>query len=303
MTVENTLPKLTELAADFGDVHRDAIFECTGFAGGAGPQLLCCAVTPRLLQRAISQSSTAAVVVPPSLAREVPETLGLLVASDAEIAFWHIHNLFVQNQLVYPVCEQDVHSDVIIDSSAIVEPGVRIGAGVHIAAGAIVKSGTTLESGVRIDEGAIIGGEGLFVRRRPGQMLRIIHAGGVRIGRDCWIMSGAQVSRAVFAGETHLGARVALGPGVNVGHSVSVGEGTSVAGRASIAGFARVGADVWIGPGAVISSEIVIGDGARVELGAVVGVSVPEKERWSGFFARPHRVMMRIGAVLARENG
>jgi UDP-3-O-[3-hydroxymyristoyl] glucosamine N-acyltransferase len=295
--------RLSEIALSPSSVIRDADFDRTGFASASVGRVLCCAAAPKYLRTAVSSAAITAVVTTPELAADVPDRLGLIVDDDPEIAFYVLHNHLARAHGMRTEVEHEVDPTAVIDPSALIEHGCRIGPGVHVEARAIIHAGTVLEAGVHVAEGAQIGCDGLFVRRRPGFMLRAEHMGGVRIGAGSVVLAEAVVQRPVFAEFTELGPRVAIGPRTSVAHGVIIGPDTSVAGGATLAGSSRIGAGVWIGPGAVISSEIEIGDGARIELGAVVGRSVPAGERQSGFFARSHRVMLRIGAALTRDHG
>lgn len=92
MKQDSVMHRLSEVVGEEGEVRRDAAFARTGFAGDGGGRVLCCAAAPRWLRRALAQPDTAAVVAPPDLAAEVPEGIGVLVAEDAEMAFWRLHN-------------------------------------------------------------------------------------------------------------------------------------------------------------------------------------------------------------------
>jgi len=290
--------RLAEVAAAFGDLRRDAAFDRTGFAGDGGGRILCFAADPRFLRHALAQPDTAAVITTPALADRVPEPLGLLVAEDPDIAFWGLHNRLVLDHGMGVSVEEAVDPSAEIHPAALVAPGCRIGAGVRIGAGAIIEAGTVLAEGVHVGAGAQIGCEGLFVRRRPGLILRVEHAGGVEIGPAAVILPGAMIQRDVRPEFTRIGARSVIANRASVSHGARIGDDATVAGGAVICGHVAIGDGVWIGPGAVVRDRAEIGAAARVEIGAVVGGSVGPGERVSGVFAGPHRQMVRLRAKL-----
>ena len=302
MTAPSPRP-LADVAAGFGAVRRDAVFDRTGFAGDGGARILCCAAGGRYLKRALAQPDTAAVITTPDLADQVPEPLGLLVADDPEIAFWRLHNRLALDHGMRVSVESAVDPSAEIHPAALVAPGCRIGAGVRIGAGAIIEAGTVLAEGVHVGAGVRIGCEGLFVRRRPGLILRVEHAGGVEIGPDAVILPGAMIQRDVRPEFTRIGARSVIANRASISHGTRIGDDATVAGGAIICGHAVIGDGVWIGPGAVVRDRAEIGAAARVEIGAVVGGSVGPGERVSGVFAGPHRQMVRLWAKLKDGEG
>lgn len=119
--------RLAEVAAFEGAVLRDAAFDRTGFAGDGGGRVLCCAAAARFLRRALAQPETAAVVVPPDLAAEVPEGIGALVAEDAEMAFWRLHNRLAREFGLRVAVEPFVDPSAESHPEALVSADVRLG--------------------------------------------------------------------------------------------------------------------------------------------------------------------------------
>lgn len=288
-----------------GRVLRDAPFRHTGFAAdaAAGRAVLLLAADRRWLAPARAAPGAAGLVVPPELAGEVPAPLGLMVAEDPEIAFWELHNHLVRSRGMGPEVAHDVHPEAAIHPSATVEPGCRIGPGVSVGPGAAILAGTILEAGVVIGPGAIVGAEGLFTRRRPGRVLKVLHAGGVHVGPEAEIQAGCLVGRAVTPGFTRIGARALVSTGATVSHGVELGEDVTLGGGAVVCGYTRVGARAWIGPNATVADRLEIGADARVEIGATLVRDVPAGGRYAGLFARPHAAMRRMSVALRRIAG
>ena len=215
------------------------------------------------------------------------------------MAFWRIHNEFAALRPVQVAVEPFVDPSARIHRDAHVEPGCRIGRDVVVDADVMIHAGTVLEDGAHVRFGAILGCEGTMCKRRPGTVLQVAHVGGVHVGAGAQIFARALIQRGVFAKFTRIGARAAMAADSFVSHETSIGDDTTVSYRAAIAGFTTIGERVWIGPNAIVSNLLEIGDDARVEIGAVVVRSIPAGARYSGLFARPHRLMRRMSLALA----
>lgn len=291
--------RLCEIVPDTVSILRDAEFDRTGFASARTGQVLCCAAAPKYLRTALGSPAVTAVVTTPALAAEVPETLGLIVDDDPEIAFYLLHNHLARQHGMRTEVAHEVDPSAVIDPSALIENGCRIGPGVHVEAGAFVMRGTVLEAGVTVRVGAMIGVAGRFAKRRPGLLLQVEQVGGVHVGRDAEIEAGAIVQREVHPNFTRIGERVILGNRSTVSHGTIVGDDSTIAVGAMVCGYVTLGSRSWIGPAAVVSDSLEIGTNARVEIGSVVVRDVPDGERWSGLFAGPHRAMLRLGVQVS----
>jgi UDP-3-O-[3-hydroxymyristoyl] glucosamine N-acyltransferase len=291
--------RLSEVApADgaLGEVLRDAAFARTDYATAETGPVLACAAKRTYLDLALRGGAVTALVVPPELAAEVPEPIGVLVDPDPEIAFYRLHNLLARDHGMRVQVENFVDPTASIHPEAWVEPGCHIGPGVTIEARAVVQTGTILDEGVTVGVGAMVGIAGRYVKRRPGLLLRVEQVGGVHVGREAEIEAGAMVQREVHPGFTRIGERSVIGVGASVSHGTVVGDDATLAVGAMVCGYVTIGPGAWIGPGAVVTNSIEIGAGARLEIGAVAVRDVPAGERWSGLFAGPHRAMLRLGA-------
>jgi len=291
--------RLSEVAPDREAVLRDAEFDRTDYATAATGPALACAANRTYLEIALRGGAVTALIVPPELADDVPDPVGVLVDADPEIAFYRLHNHLARDHGMRVEVESFVHPTASIHPEAWVEPGCHVGPDVTIEARAVVHAGTVLEEGVLVGSGALVGCDGRVVRRRPGLKLRATHVGGVRVGAEAEILPGVIVQRATFADFTEIGPRTILTSGALVGHGTRIGTDCTVAVNATICGYSRIGDRVWIGPGSTISSVIEIGDDARVEIGAVVVRSISAGARYSGFFARSHDKMRRMSELLS----
>lgn len=300
---------LTPIAAQdfsrFAQIVRPGEFCATGFADVDFVQgALVCALAPRYLDQAVANAAVSAIVTTPALVPDLlarmdaagRDDLAVLGADDAQQAFYLIHNALITGHGLCAPLQQGIHPDTQIDPTAIVDPYVQIGPQVSIAAGAVIGAGTVLDAGAHIGPGALVGVDGHFSKRFGGELLRIRHAGGVKIGARSQVLAGAIVQRALHSDFTQIGADCVIAPGAQIGHGVSVGDGSTLTGGVIVAGYTRIGREAWIGPGAVIRNLTRIGDNARVDIGAVVATPVPARGHMAGFFALPRARALRMMA-------
>ena len=289
----------------FAQVVRPGRFCATGFADLASVQdTLSCALEQRYLDQAVANAAVSAIITTPALAPDLltdidaagRDDLAVLCADDAQRAFYLIHNALISDHGLCAPLRPGIHPDTQIDPTAIVDPHVQIGSQVSIAAGAMIGRGTILDAGVHIGPGALVGVDGHFSKRFGGELLRIRHAGGVRIGARSQVLAGAIVQRALHSDFTQIGTDCVIAPGAQIGHGVSIGDGSTLTGGVIVAGYTRIGRDVWIGPGAVIRNLTEIGDNARIDIGAVIATPVPARGHMAGFFALPRARALRMMA-------
>jgi UDP-3-O-[3-hydroxymyristoyl] glucosamine N-acyltransferase len=152
----------------------------------------------------------------------------------------------------------------------------------------MVLERTITGAGVRLRAGCVIAADGMELKRVDGAVVRLEHAGGVRLGDRVEIHANAVVVRAVLGGFTEIGDDTVVGSLVNVAHGVRIGRRCFLPDTCMVAGAVTVGDDVVIDPNATIAHELHIGDGSRITLGAVVTKDVPAGQKVSGNFAIPH---------------
>lgn len=271
-------------------VERDAVFESLGTVVHRQPRMLVFVEEPKYLAAVRANDAIACVIVPPSIAPDVPSGYGLAVAEDARGSFYRLHNRLARETTFY---WQDFPTEIdptaSIDEAAYVAPkNVRIGARVRIEPLAAVLERTIIGDDAVLRAGCTIGTQGFEHKRIDGEIFPVEHAGAVRFGNRVEIQANSTVDRSVFGGFTELGDDTKLDNLVHIAHNVVVGRRCLIAASAMIAGTVTMGDDVWIGPNATISSGVAIGNGASVTLGSVVTRDVPDGGRVTGNWAVPH---------------
>ena len=269
-------------------VARDGAFSSLGFANQRRPGMLTFLVSEEFSADVARNDAISCVLATPDVADSVPAGIGLAVCDDPRLAFYHLHNhLATATSFYRTIGAGRISPTARVHPTAFVAPDVEIEDGVEIGPNAVVLPGTSVGAGSVIRAGSVIGSEGFQVIHWDNQVLRVVHAGTVRIGRGVDIHANCCVDRGLF-GETAVGDEATIDNLVYVAHEVRIGERCRIGAHAVINGSAVLGDDAWIGPGAVLSNGISIGSQAIVTMGAVVTRDVPPSVRVSGNFAIDH---------------
>jgi UDP-3-O-[3-hydroxymyristoyl] glucosamine N-acyltransferase len=250
-----------------------------------------------------------------------PSARALLVVPDADLAMLKLLEAFAPKP-VRPA--PGVHPSAVVDASARIAPDARIGAlcvigpGTEVASGAVLHPRVTLGAHVRVGErtelhpgvvvydrceigaecvlhaNASIGADGFGFRPDPSGrgVVKVPHAGIVRIGNRVEIGAGACIDRAKFDA-TVIGDGTKIDNLVQIAHNCRIGRSCVICGLSGLAGSVTLGDGVTIGGSCGIADALTIGPGAT--LGAKSGLmhDVPAGETWLGYPAQPAREQLR----------
>ncbi len=219
------------------------------------------------------------------------DSFGLCVVENPRLAYFLLHNALCER--VEYVGER---YSTRVDPTAKISPmaciaaqNVVIGAHTVIEEFVSIKENTVIGDNCVIRAGSIIGGTGFEIKNDGEKTITVTHVGGVTIGNNVEIQQNSCVDKAIYPWDkTILHDHVRVNSLVQIAHGVKVGRFTEIVAHASIQGRVKIGENVWIGPGSVIRNGIEIGNRARVNMGAVVTLSVPDDMAVSGNFAREH---------------
>ncbi|MGB6105267.1 MAG: DapH/DapD/GlmU-related protein [Pusillimonas sp.] len=242
------------------------------------------------LRQALQNRNVSAVITTPQLAAEIPQDqpIGVVCSKDPRLSFFTLYNKLYHKQSIRPLEPSRGHS-CSIHGSAIVSASTRIGNRVEIGPGVVISENVEIGDDVFIDANVVIGAEGLLtLRDHNGRLLRVKHAGGVRIGTGCMILAGATIAKSLYASPTSIDAECQVGIMSNIGHGASIGDDTVVSGNCVVAGRTKIGRSVWIGSSCSIAQGLRIGDGAQIKMGSVVVSNIAEQSIVSGNFAIAH---------------
>ncbi len=275
-------------------IERDGSFENLGFITHRRPKLLVFIEQEKFLEMLSSNDNVSSVVTTSELASQIPEQYSLAVVEKPRRFFYDLHNyLASKTEFYWENFENEIAPSAKINRRAIVaDKNIKIGDNTVIEAGVNVLEKTVIGDDVILRSGCTVGTEGFQFIRDGADVVKVLHAGGVKIGNNVEVQANSAISRSIFGGFTELGEGTKLDNLVHVAHDVKIGKRCLLAAAAMIAGSVRMGNDVWIGPGASISSEIVIEDNANVTIGAVVTRDVGKGQRVTGNFAVDHKLFI-----------
>lgn len=172
-------------------------------------------------------------------------------------------------------------NNVVIGENAVIEEFVSIKENTVIGDNCVIRAGTK------------IGGPGFEIKNDGEKTITVTHIGGVRIGNNVEIQQNSNVDKAIYPwDDTIIEDHVRINSLVQIAHGDKIGSFTEIVAGASIQGRVQIGRNVWIGPNSVIRNGISVGDNARVNMGSVVTLSVPDGHAVSGNFARDHDTLI-----------
>ncbi|MBN2711222.1 MAG: UDP-3-O-(3-hydroxymyristoyl)glucosamine N-acyltransferase [Planctomycetes bacterium] len=199
--------------------------------------------------------------------------------------------------------------NVSIGACAIIEPGAEIGDGCAIYPNAyighdsklgkdcVVYPGTVVYHRVQIGNrvilhaNSVVGSDGFGYAWNGSEHVKIPQVGIVVICDDVEIGACTTIDRARF-GKTMIGPGTKLDNQIQIAHNVELGAKCAFAAQSGVSGSTTVGNGVLMGGQSGIAGHIDIGDGAIFSGKSGVTKSLPGGEHYSGYPARPHKVMI-----------
>lgn len=220
------------------------------------------------------------------------ENRGILAIDEPRVFFFCLHNYLAKRdgymRGIFPSC--------IAESARISEKTEISDVNVVIGENVIIESFVTIYSNVKIGDnsiiraGAVIGGSGFEFKRYAGGILKVEHAGGVKIGNHVEIQNNTCIDRAIYPwDDTTIGDNSKIDNLVYIAHGVKVDRNVLIVANAGIGGRTEISEESWVGLGATIRNGINIGKGARANMGAVVTKNIDEHQAVTGNFAINHK--------------
>lgn len=228
-------------------------------------------------------------------ANALSQDYGICIVDNPRIAYFKLHNALSGDRKyardVFPT--KIAKSAKISKMAHIAENNVIIGENAVIEEFVSIKENTVIGENTIIRSGSVIGGTGFEIKNSDDGLWTVNHIGGVILGKNVEIQQCTTIDKAIYPWDnTVLDDHVKINSQVQIAHGVKIGRDTEVVANAGIQGRVKIGKNVWIGPNTAIRNGISIGDNARVNIGAVVTLDVPEGMAVSGNFAREHSVMI-----------
>ena len=285
--------KLSNYTPASATIARDAEFARLGSGDADCKGLLAYADSLKYLKKALGNKSLTCLITTPELAKQVPERVGLMMATNPRDAFYSVHLQFINESRYGLPFEPSIGMSCRIHPSAQVAEGCRIGDNVTIGEQVIVRAPVWIGSNVTIESGAKLGIDGILYNRTSKGPRLIPHGGYVKIHDHAILMTNSVVVRSVHDTDlTEVGESALIGLASIVGHEAKVGARAIISNQCVIARKSIVGTDAFLGTQSMVKENICIGACANVMAGSVVISNVPAGATVSGNFAVDHRKRM-----------
>jgi len=272
------------------DVIRDINIGATYYTNSEIKDTFTFALSDEFIHIANQNKNIAAIITTKELSNKVIDSKGLVISNNVKKDFFNLHNYLVfHHEMKYELKANSVSNLANISKTAHIGKNVFIGKNVEIGHFTVIEENCSIDDNTIIGDHVVIGARGLHnTRVSKDEFIHVFDAGGVKIGKNCEVLSGCVIQKSYFCEATIIEDFTKLGPLVNVGHGTKIGKRCLVTGGVVIAGFNEIGNDVWIGPSSTIAHGLKIGNNVGVKLGSVVITNLKDNENVSGNFAFSH---------------
>ncbi|MDB5379104.1 MAG: UDP-3-O-acylglucosamine N-acyltransferase [Rubritepida sp.] len=318
---------LTTIAAAVGgafDGDPERSFSGVGSLEAATSEEVSFCEAPRYAS-ALRATGAGAVLVPGTLASQVPQGCVAIVCPSPAAAFGKVAALFHPG----PKPQARIDPTAIVAADAVIGEGteigpmsvigagarigedcligpmVTVGTGVVLGAGCVLHSHASIShaicaDGVVLHPGARVGQEGFgFTVAPDGRFETAPQLGLVELGRGVEVGANSCVDRGALA-NTVLGEGTRLDNLVQVGHNVRTGRGCILVAQVGVSGSTVMGDYVSAGGQAGFAGHLSIGSRARIGAQAGVIQDLPAEAEVFGTPAAPIREVFRALQVLRR---
>jgi|GEM_PF-3185744 len=158
-----------------------------------------------------------------------------------------------------------IHPTAIIDYDHVV-----IGDFCIIEKNVVIDKNSIIGNYVIIREGAVIGSEGFEFRRIAGEIVPVVHLGGIIIGDNAVIGPRVCIDKSVLGEYTEVGASADIRSEVQIGHGIKIGCSTTILDGTMVGGYAKIGNQVTIGRHCSIADGLNLVDGAVIPDSAII---------------------------------
>lgn len=272
---------------------RDAEVNLTHYADQSIDGIVCFALNENFIEKANKNEFVKAIITYEQFSDLVEASKGLIISKNPKKDYYLLHNYMYEQGHMKLVTKTSIHESAQIASTAIIDENVVIHENVVIDEYAVIKSNSIIGSNSYIGPHAVIGARGMHNTKIDGHFMHVHDAGGVKIGENCEVLTGAVIQKSYHKEMTKIGDETKVSVKVNIGHGTCVGKRTLIAGNTQIAGYVLVGDDVWIGPSSTVSHGLKVSNNSEIKLGSVVIKSIKEGTEVSGNFAYNHNNHLR----------
>ena len=275
----------------------------------------------RRRSRELQATMAAAVFISQADLGLAPPGCARLVVRSPQAAWAHVATV-LHPPIGHDVASGAIHPSAHLEAGVSVSPGAVVGPGAAVGSGTVIGPGAVVGPGVQIGRSCSIGANATVAFALLGD--RVSLAAGARIGEAGFGVAGSeagavdvpQLGRVILQDGVTVGANSCVDRGawddtvigenskldnlVHVAHNVRMGRNCRLAAYTGISGSVVIGDGAIFGGKAGVADQLSIGEGAAIGASASVFKSVPPRETWTGFPARPMRQWLREQATLAK---
>lgn len=214
----------------------------------------------------------------------------ILLSPDPRLDFFKFHNYLCHNTDFYAENKGLVvgNNCKISKLTAIASRNVTIGDNVVIEDFVKIYENVIIGDNSIIRSGCAIGVEGYQSIYEGACLIKVEHAGGVKIGKDVEIKNNCCIARHMFRDYTTIGDGSLLDNLSYFAHGAKCAKRCRIAANATILGSVIIGNDVWVGPASTITSAVTIGNHVNISIGSVVSQDLADHSHVTGNFAIDH---------------
>jgi len=246
------------------------------------------ALRKQAVKKMNKDTSISCIITLSDLADYVDKDKGVVISENPKKDFLKLHNQLAKISL--PIIEESfIHESASISPTAIINESVIIKENVKVGHFSVIESCSVIEKDVQIDSNVVIGARGMQSTLFNGELFDLRYAGGVIIGENTRILTGAVIQKPYQPFFTKVGCNTVISTNVIVGHGCDIGDRTMISGGSGVAGNTVIENDVWVGAGAKISGNLRIGEKSEIKIGSVVIENVKNDQSVSGNFAVSHK--------------
>ena len=276
-------------------IARDGSFEHLGLFNSSLPNLLIFVESEKYLALAVSKLNISAVITTEAIAKDLPNSWGIIISQSPKITFFKIHNWLVRHTKFYGGSfKTQIDDSANIHPTAYIAPmNVLIGRHCCIGPHVVILENSFLKDEVVIGPNSTIGTVGLEYKRDGDQFLKVEHIAKVILHRGVEIQDCSSIAKGIFQ-DVEIGEHTKIGSLVRVGHEVKIGCCCIIGSHSIISGSAILEDEVWLGVSTTISNGVHIGKQAKVLIGAVVINDVKQGQQVAGNFAVAKRLFFKF---------
>lgn len=218
------------------------------------------------------------------------EEFAYIITKDDRGVFFSILNEFFSehSSFLMPDKNSQQFIEFCITNSIHVDRKVILGENIIIYPNVVILGKVEIGDNTVIGPGTVIGFDGFgYTKSSKGNLTKIVHFGGVRIGKNVEIGANSCIDRGTLD-DTIIGNNVKIDNLVHIAHNVMIEDNVSVIANSMIAGGTRIGRNTHISPSSSILNKLNIGSNSFIGMGSVVIRNVLEGEKVVG---NPSRVI------------